>query len=253
MPAPREEPGTPETASDSDSPAEASLHTASRSRRSALRTGRPGTRDAAREGAYRAAAPPPSDVSVRFQFVFIACLLRFPAVVPLFPAVPVFGSRFRRSGPLAAALRSGARQENRVLLSLRSGAVCAACFLCSAGLVRSAFRPARCMFRVRLEASGSDCPVRRSAVQFSFGTRSTSSPEVPGSPPGSGLLFRSFAVRFAHGLHLEVRVSVSFRLSRSSLLFGSVSLSCSFSARLFSVSVRFPVRRFRFLVRFRSF
>ena len=57
--------------------------------------------------------------------------------------------------------------------------------------------------------------------------------EVPGSPPGSGLLFRSFAVRSVHGLHLAVRVSV-------------LSVQACLARRSLLVSVRS-------LVRFRSF
>jgi len=147
-----EEPGTPEAASVSGSMSEASLHTASRSRRSARQIERSGAEAEKREDAPRAAAPAPSAVSVRFQFIAIDCrLLRFPAVVPLFPAVRYSITRSRFSGPLVAVLRSGSRQENHVLLSLRSGAACAAGCLFSPAAVRFAFRPHRpaCPARVR--------------------------------------------------------------------------------------------------------
>jgi hypothetical protein len=47
-----------------------------------------------------ASAPAPSAVPVRFQFVVIVCLPRFPAFVPVASvSVPVFGSRAGLSGP----------------------------------------------------------------------------------------------------------------------------------------------------------
>ena len=241
---PSEEPGTPETVSVSNSAAAAaSLHTASRSRRSDLRIGRPGIEAKNTPNASGAATPAsPADL-VRFQFVVIACLLRFPAVVPLFPAARGSVPGVRISGPLVATLRSGPRQENRVLLSLRSGAVQHGVLSYSVRFVRLAFRPSAPVLRVRIElpAFGSVRPARLSASQFRFGIRSAPPSEVPGSPPGSGLLFRSSAVRFVHGPYLEVRV-----LFRSGLLLLVCLVLGSFSCPVQFISVRS-------LVVFRSF
>ena len=63
-----------------------SLHTASCFQRSARTTGRRSGAEKTHMAAARASAPAPFAVSVRFQFVVIVCLLRFPAVVPV--AVP---------------------------------------------------------------------------------------------------------------------------------------------------------------------
>lgn len=219
---PSEEPGTAETVSASDSAeAAASLHTASRSRRSDLRIGRPGIETKNAPNASGAATPAsPADL-VRFQFVVIACLLRFPAVVPLFPAARGSVPGVRISGPLVATLRSGPRQENRVLLSLRSGAVQHGVLSYSVRFVRLAFRPSAPVF------SGFGLSFRLSAPSAPPGSPPVSSdsesvrlrrPKIPVHHPGPAscsvrLLFVSFMVRiskfvfcFRSGLLLLVRL-----------------------------------------------
>ena len=253
---PSEVPGTPETVSASESAAAAaSLHTASRSRRSDLRAGRPGIEDARRAGMLRAAAPAPSADLVRFQFIVITCrLLRFPAVVPLFPAARGSVPGVRISGPLVATLRSGPRQENRVLLSLRSGAVVA----------RHAFafdpaRPSRLLsapvlpeVRIEVPAFSSACPP--GSPPFSSDPESVRlrRPKFPVYHPGPAscsarLLFNLFMVciskfmfRFRSGLFSLVRFGfVSFS---SQVRFVSVSFLSRFPFGLSSLSLCLPVR-----------
>ena len=74
-------------------------------------------------------------------------------------------------------------------------------------------------------------PASAGSVQVGSEGRSAPS-EDPGLPPGPGLLFRSFAVRFVHGSHLDGFV-FSFRSFR-------LAFVC------LSGSVRFPVRFVRF-------
>ena len=83
-------------------------------------------------------------------------------------------------------------------------------------------------FRPRLPPAS---PAFAGSVQVGSEGRSAPS-EDPGLPPGPGLLFRSFAVRFVHGSHLDGFV-FSFRSFR-------LAFVC------LSGSVRFPVRFVRF-------
>lgn len=152
-----------------------------------------------------------------------------------------------------AVLRSSSRQENRVLLSLRSGAASAACLSVRSDAILSAFRlhdPRRVEFRFPASPSASfpagSSPARFEVFRPRLPTVSpasagsvqvwpegcSASSEVPGLPPGPSLLFRSFAVRFVHGSYLDGFV-FSFRSFRP-------AFAC------LSGSLRFPVRFVRF-------
>jgi len=76
--------------------------------------------------------------------------------------------------------------------------------------------------RPALAKLGSSSDDRRSAVR------------VPGLPPGSGLLFRSFVVRFVHGSYLK------FVLLFRSLQLGSILFRSSCPVLFRSLRSRFP-------------
>lgn len=242
---PSEEPGTPETISASASAAAAaSLHTASRSRRSATRIGQPETEDARRADTRRAAAPAPSTVLVRFQFVVIDCrLLRFPAVVPLFPAVRGSVPGVRLSGLLVAALRSGPRQENRVLLSLRSGAVVARHAFAFDPARPSRLPPAHPVSRFGLETSGFRFRPPHPALRRSVQVR---------KPFGSAVRSSRFTTRARPPVPLVCCSTCSWSAFRSSC-FGFVQACFRSFVSVSSRSLlRFGSFRFRFSVVFRS-
>jgi len=133
-------PSVPGSDSRRSASAEASLHTAScfqRSDRTAKR--RSGT-EKTHIAATRASAPAPFAVSVRFQFVVIVCLLRFPAVVPVASSV-----RGSSPGPASPNRLRGSSIEFKSVkilfgLRLRSGAAQAA-FVQSVRLLSVRFRP----------------------------------------------------------------------------------------------------------------
>ena len=143
---------------------------------------------------------------------------------------PGFGSRSRFSGPLFAVLRSGSRQENRVLLSLRSGAASAACRSVRSGAVRSAFRPAPASLRL----PGS----RFSGLAF---RPAPASFRLPGSR-FSGLAFRPSCrlppVPFKSG-------PKAVRLRPKIPVYHPVPASCS--ARLLFVSFMVRISKFRLI------
>ena len=144
------------------------------------------------------------------------CLLRFPAVVPVASSAPGFGSRVRFSGPSFQRPFDRVQvSENRARPELCSGAACAA-FVHPSGV-----RPPR-------SALPGSAPAKSGPVRMAGFPPSG----VSGLPPGSGLLFRSFAARFVHGLYL-----VSFRFQFS---FGFRSLSVQLAC-----SVRFVFACFR--------
>ena len=116
---PDSSPGSPSRRSAS---ADASLHTASCFQRSDRTTGRRSGEEKTHIAAARASAPAPFAVSVRFQFVVIVCLLRFPAVVPV--ASSAWGSV---PGPASPNRLRGSSIEFKSVkimfsLSVRSGA-----------------------------------------------------------------------------------------------------------------------------------
>ncbi len=174
----------------------------------------PGTGQA-HTAAYRASAPAPSAVSVRFQFVVIVFVSRgFPLLFRLLlqPGVRfpdcVSGSSFRR--PFDRVQVS----ENHVQHEAVFNAACAAS-------VRSVRRPAR---------SSPPCPAPLLRSPVSVRTARLAPSGVSGLPPGSCLLFRSFAVRFVHGSFLR------FVLCSVCLVFRSIPVRFRFACPVRFVS-----------------
>ena len=147
---------------------------------------------------HGASAPAPLAVPVRFQFDVIICLLRFPAVVPFASPAPGFGSRVRSPGRLLDNPSTKFKSVKIVLLPELTFRRRSSGFAHPSG--SPGFRPAPPGF--------APCSGQDRMAGFSTAVRR------PGLPPGSGLLFRSFAVRFVHGLYLEFVLfvrSVHFR------------------------------------------
>ena len=218
------EPAESASASQRLSSAEASLHTASRFQRSARTVRRTRARRARTEKPRRASAPAPSAVFVRFQFVVIVLSpavsrgrsVRFPG--------PVFGSRSGLSGPpFRPPFERVQVSENRVKpeVSFRRRP--------SSGTPGPAsVRPAR---------------LRSREAGFQFVRQVPPPSRCSGLPPGPGLLFRSFAVRFVHGSYLKfVLYSFQFVLRSFQFVLRSPSLCPSCSLRSCSFPFILPFR-----------
>ena len=206
----------------SASSAAASLHTASRLQRSARTASSTRARRARTKPPRRASAPAPFAVFVRFQFVVIVfAFLRFPAVV--FRSLLRSGVRVP-DRLLRAAFRPPFERvqvsENRVRPEVRSGAVCRPDRPVPSPSAPPAPLP---------QSSGSVRPAGPAAVRGS------------GLPPGSGLLFRSFAVRFVHGSYLS---SFCVRFSSVRLFLLQLVSASSCSVRSCSFPFVLPFRSF---------
>lgn len=135
------------------------------------------------------------------------CLLRSPAVVPFASSAPGFGSRGRFSEPLARLFDRVQVSENLVQPEL-------------------AFRRRSARRSSVPSGSAPSVPSRPAPAPAEFGSSSdgpASTVRDPGLPPGSGLLFRSFAVRFVHGPYLVSFCSFQFNSARFALSLRSCS------------------------------
>ena len=213
-PAPAAETLSASVSSGSAAAAAVSRHTASCFQRSARRVRRSGVQEAEANTPPGDFTPAPPAVSVRFQLVVISFVSRgFPRLFRLLLSGPGFGSRSGLSGPSVQQPFDRVQvSENRVKPRTRVQVAA------PAAVVRSI----RCVFRFAVRLAFASLParfptrfrVRRPprlrlavrSVRFRSGQRSDAAVRSSGLPPGPGLLFRSFAVRFVHGFVSRFRL-----------------------------------------------